>query len=60
MDEDLEQRRSELLKAIDQAEASLARGEGRTVTTHEEVRMVVEDVRRRGMARLARERDSSR
>jgi Arc/MetJ-type ribon-helix-helix transcriptional regulator len=36
--EDRERRRLEILIAVDKAEASLARGEGRTVTTQEEAR----------------------
>jgi Arc/MetJ-type ribon-helix-helix transcriptional regulator len=55
--EERERRRLELLMALDQAEASLARGEGRTVSNREEARMLVEDVKRRGMARLAREQN---
>jgi Arc/MetJ-type ribon-helix-helix transcriptional regulator len=51
--EERERRRLEILAAVDQAEASLARGEGRVVTTHEEVTELAADVRRRGMARLA-------
>jgi Arc/MetJ-type ribon-helix-helix transcriptional regulator len=49
--EERERRRLEILAAVDQAEASLARGEGRVVTTHEEVTELA--VRRRGTARLA-------
>jgi hypothetical protein len=50
--EERERRRLEILIAVDKAEASLARGEGRSVTTPEETRQVAEDVKRRGMARL--------
>jgi Arc/MetJ-type ribon-helix-helix transcriptional regulator len=35
--EERERRRLEILLAVDRAEASLARGEGRTITTHEDV-----------------------
>jgi putative addiction module CopG family antidote len=50
--EERERRRLEILIAADQAEASLARGEGRTVTTPEEAKQLADDVKRRGMARL--------
>jgi Arc/MetJ-type ribon-helix-helix transcriptional regulator len=51
--EERERRRLEILAAVDQAEASLLRGEGRRVTTHEEVAQLAEDIKRRGMARLS-------
>lgn len=51
--EERERRRLEILASIDKAEASLARGEGRRITTYEEVAQLAEDVKRRGMARLA-------
>ena len=54
-----ERRREEILAAIDQAEASLARGEGRVIT-RELMREVAEDVKRRGRARLAAEKKSGR
>ena len=50
--EERERRRLEILIAVDKAEASLARGEGRSVTTPEQARQLAEDVKRRGMARL--------
>ena len=43
----------EILASVDKAEASLARGEGRRITTYEEVAQLAGDVKRRGMARLA-------
>jgi len=52
-----ERRRLEILIAVDQAEASLARGEGRRITTHEEVTQLAADIKRRGMARLAAEQN---
>jgi len=55
-----ERRRLELLAAVDQAEASLARGEGRRITTHEEVAQLASDIKRRGMARLATEQNPRR
>jgi putative addiction module CopG family antidote len=56
--EERERRRWEILAAVDQAEASLARGEGRRITTHEEVSELAADIKRRGMARLATEQNS--
>ena len=47
-----ERRREEILAAIDEAEASLARGEGRIIT-QESMRELAEEVHRRGLARLA-------
>lgn len=53
--EERERRRLEILVAVDQAEASLARGEGRRIKTHEEASELAADIKRRGMARLAAE-----
>lgn len=53
--EERERRRIEILAAVDEAQASLTRGEGRRVKTVEEAHQLVEDVKRRGMARLAAE-----
>jgi Arc/MetJ-type ribon-helix-helix transcriptional regulator len=50
--EDRERRRVEILAAVDLAEASLARGEGRAITK-ESMRQLGEDVGSRGRARLA-------
>jgi putative addiction module CopG family antidote len=47
-----ERRREELLAALDQAEASVARGEGITLTK-ESMRELVADVKRRGRERIA-------
>ena len=55
--EERERRRLEMLTRVDEAEASLARGEGRRITTHEEVKQLADDVKRRGMARLSAERN---
>jgi Arc/MetJ-type ribon-helix-helix transcriptional regulator len=55
--EERERRRLEILVAVDQAEASLARGEGRRITTREEAAQLAADVKRRGMARLAAEQN---
>jgi putative addiction module CopG family antidote len=55
--EDRERRRLEILVAVERAEASLARGEGRKITTHEEATQLAADIKRRGMARLAAEQN---
>ncbi len=57
--EERERRRLEILACVDEAEASLARGEGRVITTHDEVKQLAEDVERRGRARLAAEQKSA-
>ncbi|HUI81789.1 MAG TPA: hypothetical protein VLY24_27895 [Bryobacteraceae bacterium] len=43
--------------AVDKAETSLARGEGRRVTTPQEAGQLAEDVKGRGMARLSTEQN---
>ena len=53
--EERERHRLEILIAVEKAEASLARGEGRRVTTPEEVKRLADDVKRRGTARLTAE-----
>jgi hypothetical protein len=57
--EERERRRMEILAAVDVAEASLARGEGRIIT-EESMRQLAEDVKRRGRARLAAEQQAPR
>jgi putative addiction module CopG family antidote len=57
--EERERRRSEILSAVDEAEASIARGE-RLPFTAESMRELAEEVKRRGRARLAAEHPSSR
>jgi Arc/MetJ-type ribon-helix-helix transcriptional regulator len=52
--EERERRRSEILAAVDIAQASIARGEGIEIP-RESIRELAEDVKRRGRARLARE-----
>ena len=56
--EERERRRVEILPAVDDAEASLSRGEGRPIT-QESMRQLAEDVKRRGRARLAAEQQGS-
>jgi Arc/MetJ-type ribon-helix-helix transcriptional regulator len=53
--ESRERRRAEILAAVDQAEASLARGEGRRITTREETTQLADEIKLRGMARFAAE-----
>jgi len=55
--EERERGRAEILAAIDEAEASLARGEGRAIT-QESMRKLAQQVTQRGRARLAAERKS--
>jgi putative addiction module CopG family antidote len=55
--EERERGRAEILAAIDEAEASLARGEGRAIT-QESMRELAQQVTKRGRARLAAERNS--
>ena len=55
--EERERRRLEILAMVELSKASLARGEGRTVTTREESDQLVSDITRRGMARLAAEQN---
>jgi putative addiction module CopG family antidote len=56
--EERERRRVEILAAVDQAEASLARGEGRRITTREQTTQLAEDIKRRARARLNNEENS--
>jgi Arc/MetJ-type ribon-helix-helix transcriptional regulator len=57
--EERERRRAEILAALDEAEASLARGEGRPIT-EESMKALPEVVRQRGRRRLAAERSTTR
>lgn len=50
-----ERRRAGILAAVDQAEASFARGDGRTITTQEETIQLATELKRRGLARLVAE-----
>jgi len=54
--EERERRRGEILAAVDEAEASLARGEGRVIATKRDIRELAGDVSRRGRVRLDAER----
>jgi Arc/MetJ-type ribon-helix-helix transcriptional regulator len=57
--EERERSRAEILAAVDEAEASLARGQGRTITK-ESMRALAEDVKRRGRTRLAAKQPTPR
>jgi len=56
--EDRERTRAEILAAVDIAEVSLARGEGRIIT-QESMRELAEDVKKRGRAHLAAQQPTS-
>ncbi len=58
--EQRERTRAEILAAVDTAEASLARGEGRTISTPQSMRKLADEVKQRGRARLAAERKAHR
>jgi Arc/MetJ-type ribon-helix-helix transcriptional regulator len=57
--EDRERARAEILAAVDEAEASLLRGEGRSIT-EDSVRELAASVKARGRARLAAEQSTPR
>jgi len=56
--EQRERTRAEILAAVDVAEASVARGEGRVIT-QESMRQLADDVKQRGRNRLTAERSSA-
>lgn len=53
--EERERRRLEILAAVDQAEASLARGEGLTIASEAELDAFATDIKRRGLERFSAE-----
>jgi hypothetical protein len=57
MEAQRERSRTEILAAVDEAEASIARGEGRVIT-QQSMRELAEDVKKRGRVRLAAEQVS--
>jgi putative addiction module CopG family antidote len=57
--EQRERARAEILTAVDMAEASVARGEGRAIT-QESMRQLADEVKQRGRNRLTAERSSPR
>ena len=54
-----ERRRLEIVAMVEEADASLARGEGRVITA-ESMKAVAEEVKARGRARLSAERTKPR
>ena len=56
--ENRERRRAEILAAVDEAEASFARGEGRRITTREEAAQLADEIKRRSLSRLATEENN--
>ena len=57
--EERERTRAEILVSVDEAEASLARGEGRAIT-QESMRELADDVKQRGRARIAADQHTPR
>ena len=57
--EERERRRLEIIAMVEEAEASLARGEGREIT-EESMKALAEEVKERGRRRLAAEQAKSR
>jgi len=57
--EERERKRAEFLATLDDAEASIARGEGRVIT-QQSMLDLVKEVKRRGRARLATDPSTSR
>jgi putative addiction module CopG family antidote len=57
--EERERTRAEILAAVDAAEASIARGEGRLIT-EQSMRDLAHEVKQRGRARLQAERTAGR
>jgi len=57
--ENRERIRAEILAAVDVAEASVSRGEGRVIT-QESMRQLADEVKQRGRNRLTAERSSAR
>lgn len=56
--EERERRRMQILAAVDSAEASLARGEGRTITNRKELTQLARDVKQRSSAKSSLPQDS--
>ena len=57
--EERERKRAEFLATLDDAKASLARGEGRVIN-QQSMRALAEEVKQRGKARLASEQSAPR
>jgi putative addiction module CopG family antidote len=58
--EERERTRAEILAAVEMAEASLARGEGRVIATKKDARELASEVNRRGRDRLGTRRATRR
>jgi len=58
--EERERRRLQILANVEQAQALLARGEGRTINSREELSRLADDIKRRGQARFAAEQNASK
>jgi len=58
--EERERTRAEILAAVDIAEASLARGQGRVIVTKQDARKLATEVNRRGRASLGTQRPRQR
>jgi Arc/MetJ-type ribon-helix-helix transcriptional regulator len=56
--EERERRRVEILAAVEIAQQSLDRGEGRRITSESELRQLADDVKHRGLRRLAAEQNA--
>jgi putative addiction module CopG family antidote len=57
--EERERKRAEFLATLDDAKASLARGEGRIIT-QQSMRELAEEVKQRGLARITAEQQTPR
>ena len=57
--EERERRRLEILAMIDEAEASLARGEGREFKTKEDTQALADEIKQRVRRRIAAERSTT-
>ncbi len=57
--EERERKRAEFLATLDEAEASLARGEGRVIT-QQSMRSLADEVHQRGLSQLAAEKSTLR
>ncbi|MBM3767376.1 MAG: hypothetical protein FJW32_18455 [Acidobacteria bacterium] len=54
--EERQRRRLEILAAVNEAEGSFGRGEGRRVTTEAESLRLADEIKQRGLARVAAKR----
>ena len=54
-----ERRRAEILAAVDHAEASFARGEGRRIAMRHETAGLADEIKQRGLARLRNQQSNT-